>query len=128
YKCAQSWQVADVNPKAGASIDALLNLLRTLKEKMLNDAQTPGTVLLAAMEEIGYRKHLTDISKDQLAGQKRWSLVEAYARFLDRFIEKRKRKLEAFDDFITSLELKDHEEEDGQKDEVQLMTLHACKG
>ncbi len=129
YKCSKNWQLADVNPKAGSSIDSLFNLLAAIKDQMLKETSvTPGQVLLRTMEQIGYRNHLNDISKDLLTGQKRWNLVEAYARFLDRFIEKRQRSIEYFNDFITSLELKDQEEEEAEKDEVQLMTLHACKG
>lgn len=128
-KSAKNWALCGVNPKAGETIDSLYKFLQSLKEQMLtNTAFTPGTLLLKAMEQIGYRQLLNDISKDALAGQKRWNLVEAYARWMDRFIEKRKRDLSTFDDFITSLELKDQEEDEAEKDEVQLMTLHACKG
>lgn len=129
YKCAKNWALAGVNPKAGETIDSLYRFLQSLKEQMISNADhTPGALLLKAMEQIGFRQHLNDISKDQLAGQKRWSLVEAYARWMDRYIEKRKRDLSTFDDFITSLELKDQEDDEAEKDEVQLMTLHACKG
>lgn len=129
YKCAKNWALIGVNPKAGETIDSLYRYLQSLKEQMLTNKEfTPGTLLLKAMEQIGYRQLLNDISKDQLMGQKRWNLVSAYARWMDRFIEKRKRDLKTFDDFITSLELRDQEDEEREKDEVQLMTLHACKG
>ncbi|MES2768303.1 MAG: UvrD-helicase domain-containing protein [Bdellovibrionota bacterium] len=129
YKCAMNWALAGVSPKAGETIDSLYNFLESLKKEMLtNTSFTPGQLLLKAMEQVGYRQLLNDISKDQLMGQKRWNLVEAYARWMDRFIEKRKRDLPTFDDFITSLDLRDQEDEDREKDEVQLMTLHACKG
>jgi len=126
YKCAKNWALAGVNPKAGETIDSLYKFLQSLKHEMVsNTAFTPGALLLKAMEQIGYRQLLNDISKDQLMGQKRWNLVEAYARWMDRFIEKRSRDLSTFDDFITSLELRDQDDEDSEKDEVQLMTLHA---
>lgn len=129
YKCARNWALCGVSPKAGETIDSLYRFLHSLKEQMLSNASmTPGTLLLKAMEQVGYRQLLNEISKDQLTGQKRWNLVEAYARWMDRFIEKRSRTPKTFDDFITSLELKDDQEDEKEKDEVQLMTLHACKG
>lgn len=129
YSCAKNWALSGVNPKAGETIDSLYIFLKSLKEKMVeNSNMTPGQTLLKALEQIGYRNHLNEISKDSLAGQKRWNLVEAYARWMDRFIEKRKRNLKTFDEFLLSLDLRDQEDDEKEKDEVQLMTLHACKG
>ncbi len=129
YSCAKNWALCDVNPKAGATIDSLYSILKNLKDQMVNNRDvTPGEVLLKTLEQIGYRHYLNEISKDAVTGQKRWNLVEAYARWMNRFIEKRKRDFKTFDEFIMSLDLRDQEEESGEVDKVQLMTLHACKG
>ncbi len=128
YKCSQGWMTADISAKTGQSIDQLHQFLANLKDELLRSAESPGSVLLRKMEEVGYKILLADISKDALSAAKRWSLVEVFCRSLDRSIERRGRNLEGFQDFLQSLELKDNEDDETSKDEIQLLTLHACKG
>ncbi len=128
YKSAALWRESGTAPRVGDSIDNLFQILKNLKEQILNASENVGTILLKAMEDIGYRAMLMDISKDTLLAQKRWSYLEIYARMLDRFVEKNKRSSKTILDFIEMLDLKDDDEEIKTKDEVQLMTLHACKG
>ena len=128
FKAAQRWQEAGVNPKTGEQIDKFFAFLKALAPRMLSNG-TPGTHLLEALRELGYHNYLLSHSRDELGFQKRWNLVELFCQVLDKLLLKQgKPTRESLFEFLNFMELRDSEEEEEQKDQIQLMTLHASKG
>ena len=128
-KAAADWKGADVQEKAGASIDSLLEFLKTMPTKLMHDLSLmPGAKFVQLMTEIGYRDYIWLSSKDPKIGEKRWRGVEILGRILDRFVEKGGRDVKTLREFVDAMELRDDPNEEGAKNEVSLMTLHASKG
>jgi superfamily I DNA/RNA helicase len=85
--------------------------------------------LMRVLEEVGYRRYLETSNKDLVTAQKRWAFLEIFAQILDRNRRTKGASLETMMDFIQFLELRDNgDDNDEEKNEVQLLTLHASKG
>lgn len=80
--------------------------------------------------EIGYKKYLGKFSKNDEALNRRWMSVEIFARVFNNFINKKENRLKGLQEFIDMMLLRDYDNdpEGEDKDEVQLMTMHAAKG
>lgn len=124
-KALQHWQEAGVNEGTGASIDGFLRILRELPGQILNDQ--PAASLLIFLNEIGYRKAVFDSANDASAGEKKWNLLEIFARILERRLMKMSIDRQGLGEFIDQMELRD-DGSDNDTDEMSLMTLHASKG
>lgn len=128
HKAAVQWREAQVNEKTGQHIEILFNLLRGLKQNILGGPETPGQRLRLFLLSIGYDKYLDTISKDRLASQKRWNLVDIFCNVMDRILNKMdKTDPKVLMEFANFMELRDSDSED-EKNQIQLMTLHAAKG
>lgn len=128
FKAAQRWQEAGVNPKTGENIDKFLAFLNSLAPRMLSDG-TPGTHLLEALREIGFHDYLLSHSRDELGFQKRWNLVQLFCQVVDKLLLKNgKPTRDSLYEFLNFMELRDSEDEEEEKNQIQLMTLHASKG
>jgi len=128
WKAALEWQEAGVDEKAGAAIDNLFLLLKNLPVQLLATTKTPGENLCDFLVSIGYKSHLEKMATNSLVAHNKWKLIEIFARVLDRQFEKSTRSVETLRDFVDSMELRDTLEDKENEDQVQLMTLHACKG
>ncbi len=85
--------------------------------------------LVRYLHNIGYRKYLSKFCKNEDGLKKRWNSVEIFARVFNNFMQKKNDKKTGLKEFIDMMLLREYESEDsGQKDEVQLMTMHAAKG
>jgi DNA helicase-2/ATP-dependent DNA helicase PcrA len=129
-KACTTWNQVDIPAKAGESLHHLFELLRALPQRLM-DPQAPGTPgerLLKFLLEIDYKAYLISTSKDPLAGDKKWTLVEIFARVLDSFAKKGGVSEQTLREFIDAMELRDDVNEDEDRNKVSLMTLHACKG
>ncbi|MGE3974286.1 MAG: ATP-dependent helicase [Bdellovibrionales bacterium] len=128
HKAAIQWQEAQVNEKAGQSIESLFTLLRDLKPNLLGGPETPGERLKMFLLGMGYDKYLASVSKDALAAQKRWNLVQIFCQVMDRILSKMDRNdPKVLMEFANFMELRDSDS-DEEKNQIQLMTLHAAKG
>jgi len=127
------WREAGVPERAGESLESLKTFLRNLPGLLVKgngsaDGKSPGERLLQALRDMGYRDHLMQSSREPGSGDKRWVLVEIFARILDVALEKRGHSATALKEFLESLMLRDNPDDLEERDKVQLMTLHASKG
>ncbi len=114
------WREAGVDEKAGAAIENLQEMIFDGRRDIRS-----GETLLKFLARIEYRKYLDKIAGDLAANK--WRLVEVFARILDRFAERD--PTDPLADFVDKMELRDHgESAEDERDKVQLLTLHACKG
>lgn len=124
----RSWREQGVIAKAGEGIDGLFYFLAELPKKMV----APGaneTTFLEAFREMGYREYVYSLSDDASVGERKWGLVEIFARILFSFLEKNGQNLFMLKEFLDRLMLRDEMlAGDEEENKVQLMTLHASKG
>jgi len=112
------------------SIAALFTFLEKLKERLVHAPMTAEQVLDSELREIGYYDYVRQSYREPGAGDKRWSAVLILGRILDGMFVRHGRNVDTLEMFVDAMELRDveSEEEKAKADEVQLMTLHACKG
>lgn len=148
-QASSRWSEWGVHEKAGASLEVLMEFLKTWPRRLLDApteapvqlstlldssllceklSGTPGERLLQSLRTMGYRDFLASQSTQVGAADKKWALVEIFSRILDNYLEKNGRKISALKDFLDSLMLRDNEDDETEKDKLQLMTLHASKG
>lgn len=129
-KACQEWEKIGIQPKAGEALQGLFQLLKELPGKVMNpqNSISPGDQVLQIFREMGYRDYLLTTSKDASVGDKKWVIVEIFARILDAFAKKGGVTTKTLREFVDSMELRDDGEDEGPQDKVSLMTLHACKG
>ena len=133
YQAVQNWREADIPEKTGENIDALRTFLEELPNKLVqgNPGESAGETLLRVFTEIGYRQFVYASVTEPQAAEKKWMFVEIFSRVLDSFVMKGGRTLDTIKEFIDCMELRDQLDDspDGKEvDQVQLLTLHACKG
>lgn len=91
----------------------------------------PVAVCREAIEDIGYRAWLEEISSDPKAAEKRWANVLELFDWIGRMAtddEGEERDLPAIVSRIALLDMLDRTDDDEGGDCVSLMTLHAAKG
>ncbi len=133
HVAVRGWKKAGIQLKIGEGLERLFNTLDTLADHLLISdlSKTPGELLLKLLHDIGYRDYLRQSSKDDQSLQKRWVIVEIFARVLDSFMTRGGRTLQSLVEFTDCMELRDVADDKDEKDptpKVQLLTLHACKG
>lgn len=125
------WREAEVQEKAGEAIDALFVFLEKLPEEILdfNVGSSPGAKMVQVFADLGYRDYVYNSAADPTSAEKKWMVVEILGRILDSFLGRRAYEVEYIKSFIDCMLLRDDLNEDSEeKDQVQLMTLHASKG
>lgn len=129
-KACYDWPKTGIPDKAGESLTHLFDLLRHLPSQIMDpqSADSPGKNLLKFLNQIQYREYLFHTSKDGIAGDKKWTLVEIFSRVLDSFAKKGGVNEKTLRDFVDAMELRDDVNDDEDRKKVSLMTLHACKG
>lgn len=127
---ARRWTDTQIDPKAGHAIDQLFVFLEGLQDFIVTpDAMPPGARMLQKLEEVSYKQHLEKTSPDKLIAGKRWKFIELFSGILDKFVAQSTDPRAAFKEFVECMELRDiPEDTEKAKDNLQLMTLHACKG
>lgn len=116
---------------ARTGVQKFLDDLDLLRADFLNkDSIDWEQRLVRYFHEIGYRKYLSKFSKNDEALKRRWMSVEIFARVFGNFMSKKNEKRKGLQEFVDMMLLRDYEDnlDDKQKDEVQLMTMHAAKG
>lgn len=126
---ARNWQNEGVEAPLGMKLDSFFGELDQLRAQLSGaSASSIQSVLVNALDQGGYRKHLEKISANSIAAQNRWKMVEMFGDILSRYLTKNGSGERTILDFLESMELRDHASEAEEKDELQLLTLHACKG
>jgi len=129
-EAARRWRDAGVDERCGGAVEILFHFLSDFSARLVEPGPpTTGERLLAILQEIGYRAHLEKMAGSGLVATKRWRWLETFAGILDRYLGEQGRTRARLVEFLDAMELRDHiDEEQGKKDTVQLLTLHACKG
>lgn len=127
FEAAERWESLRGDAKAGQALTTLLNQLKQLPQSLLFSlGQSPAQGLLSFLKKIHYPAHLEKTSPNALTAQKRWKHIELFADILNRSLE-RDRSIQGLSEFLERMDLRDAPDDD-LKNEIQLMTLHACKG
>jgi len=130
HKKALKWALENEQEKASMGIQNLFSFLEHLKERLVNDPQDAETVLVREFEHLGYRQHVFQSYRDYQVADKRWLGVLILGRILDGMFSRHGRSMNTLEKFIDAMELRDPVNDDKEEglNEVQMMTLHACKG
>jgi DNA helicase-2/ATP-dependent DNA helicase PcrA len=125
----RAWSNTNGGQPAATGIDGLFQFLTNLKDNLTQNGRPAEEILDQALRELGYRAYVNQSYQDPGAAEARWLSVTILGRILDGMFTKHGRSAATLQMFLDAMELRDApEDEDGQKDQVQLMTLHACKG
>jgi DNA helicase-2/ATP-dependent DNA helicase PcrA len=129
HKKTKLWAKANPLEKVTDSVTALFEFLEELKKQLVHSPDSAETVLDRELIRLGYRTYVNQSYRDIKAADGRWLCVLILGRILDGMFKKHGRSLGTIEMFIDTMELRDAEEPEGEApDEVQMMTLHACKG
>ncbi len=130
HKKARAWAESNPDEKPALGIHNLFEFLKQLKFQLVNDTKDAEEVLQRELERIGYRHFVYQSYRESHVAEKRWTGVMILGRILDGMFSRHGRSLATLEKFIEAMELRDpvNEDEGEQKNEVQMMTLHACKG
>ncbi len=130
YKKAKMWAQQNMGERAGQGIVELFEFLENLKKYLVNESQTAEEILDQQMNQLGYRQYVNQSYKNAQAADSRWLSVTILGRILDGMFKRHGRTIKTYEMFVDSMELRDTGDEDAEApaDEVQMMTLHACKG
>lgn len=129
HRKAAEWAKANPEETAAAGIVALFRFLVDLRRTLVVGPGTAEEILNAEMRRLGYRDYVNQSYKDSAAADARWLSVTILGRILDGMFAKHGRTDDTLEMFVDCMELRDTVDEgDEPKDEVQMMTLHACKG
>jgi superfamily I DNA/RNA helicase len=124
------WRLLDIPERAGVAVEEFLQQLEGLAAQIMT-GERPGPNLIDYLRKIGYRDYLYHTSASGEAGDKKWNLVEIFARVLDSFAAKGGVSEKTLREFVDSMELRD-DQDDGdsekERNKISLMTLHASKG
>lgn len=127
----QRWKEAGVAEKTGESIDSLFKWLWTFPQRLLEDESAGKTIserFLTLVRECGYRDYLAQSSAEGNIFERRWQVIEIVGRIIESFVSRREPSLAVLKEFIDAMMLRDDADEDKEKNQVQLMTIHASKG
>src|SRR5690606_34315670 len=129
YQACLRSSEAGLQARATESVEALLRFVKGLATEILSTdgSGSIGDKFIQKMQELGYRDYVYQTASESSLGEKKWRLVEVFARILDSFLAKRPHDKASLVDFIEAMTLRD-EEKDEETEKVQLMTLHASKG
>lgn len=130
-EACKKWKEAEVPEKTGEAIDNLLKWLWTFPQRLLEDQSCGATIserFYFLVRESGYRDYLTQISAEGHIFEKKWQVIEIVGRIIESFVNKREPTVSTLKSFIDAMLLRDDPNEEDEKNQVQLMTIHASKG
>lgn len=129
-KACIEWRKADVQEKAGESIDELFRFIGSIPSLIMDSKNgvSAGENLLSVLSQINYKSYIQSTSAEPHVAEKRWTLVEIFSRVLDSFTKKGGMSPKTLREFVDAMELRDSQDEEDDRNKVSLMTLHACKG
>ena len=130
FKKAQIWAADHTDEKAAESFIRLREFLAHLRKALINGPLSAEDTLNHELRQLGYRDYVNQSYRDLKAADGRWLSVTILGRILDGMFGRHGRTLDTLEMFINCMELRDPVTESSEEkaDEVQMMTLHACKG
>ncbi len=130
HQKAKRWADAHLEDKAAQAVNAYLAFLENLKKILVHSPRDAEEVLTSELENLGYRLHIAQSYRDKKAADGRWICVSIVGRILSGMFTRHGRTLKTLDMFVNTMELRDapDDHEGEAPNEVQMMTLHACKG
>ena len=129
FQKARVWAKSNPDERSAIAILEFFQFLEDLKEQLVTSTLSAEEVLNAELRRIGYRDMMNHLYRDSNASEKRWISVNIVGRILDGMFERHGRSLATLEKFIDAMELRDPvDNQDDESDQVQMMTLHACKG
>jgi DNA helicase-2/ATP-dependent DNA helicase PcrA len=130
HQKARIWAKTNPEENAAVSIMNVFEMLEEIKNKLIHAPEDAEEVLTSELRRIGYRDYVNQSYRDPQVAERRWTSVMILGRILKGMFEKSGRNLATLENFVELMELRDpiSESNDEGKDEVQMMTLHACKG
>ena len=126
--CAALCQAQEVEKLRPAAVAAAQGLGRTLETLRNLDTSVVGR-LEALLETVDYKSEVERSYPDEITRRARWGTVEEILNFARAHVERRKHPSLAT--FLQELALEandDQRDDDGKRNVVTLMTLHAAKG
>ncbi len=130
-EACKKWREAGVAEKTGEAIDNLMKWVWTFPSRLLEDDSCGKSIserFMFLVRESGYRDYLAQSSPEGAVFEKRWQVIEIVGRIIESFVMKREAAVSTLKDFMDAMMLKDDNDDDKEKNEVQLMTIHASKG
>jgi len=131
HQKARVWAKQNSDEKASTSILDFFMWLEAFKERLATPGnETAEEILNTDLRQLGYRDYVNQSYRDLQAADSRWLSVTILGRILDGMFTKHGRSLATLEKFIDCMELRDPvtDGEDEGVNQVQMMTLHACKG
>ncbi len=130
FKKTNVWAQKNLQEKAGQGIIELFEFLQNLKKALVYSSEGAEEILDREMTKLGYRQLVNQSYKDLQAAEGRWLSVVILGRILEGMFKRHGRTEDTLEMFVDSMELRDVGDDDGDNppDEVQMMTLHSCKG
>lgn len=130
YQKTKIWARQHLDEKGAQAAMDVFQFLEDLKERLISSPKTAEEVLNDELVRLGYRSYVNQSYRDIKAADGRWLSVTILGRILDGMFQKHGRVMSTLEKFIDAMELRDTVDEDEAQnaDEVQMMTLHACKG
>lgn len=129
HQKARIWAKSNPEEKASEAILNFFKFLENLKTQLVTAKESAEDVLQNELRFLGYRDYVQQSYVNPQAVEARWLGVTILGRILDGMFSRHGRSLETLDMFINCMELRDPvNEDDDHSNEVQMMTLHACKG
>lgn len=130
HQKAKLWAQNNPEEKAAQAVLEFFKFLEELKTQLLHAPFDAEEVFNKEFDRLGYRKHVYGSYRDAKSGDSRWTVVLIVGRILRGMFERHGRTLETLEKFVDAMELRDSmdDAEDDSSNEVQMMTLHACKG
>ena len=129
HEKARTWAKQNPMDRAATGILDLFTFLRELKEQLYQSVVSAEEIFNAEFRKLGYRDLVNQSYREAKSADSRWLIVTILGRILDGMFAKHGRSLETLEMFVDCMSLRDMASEgEEEKDEVQMMTLHACKG
>lgn len=129
FQKSRVWAKSNTEERAAGALMELYAFLEELKTQLVHSPKTAEEVLNDELRKLGYRDLVNQSYRDAQAAERRWTSVLILGRILDGMFERGGRTMVTLERFVDLMELRDPVNEgDDSKDEVQMMTLHACKG
>lgn len=130
HQRARVWAKSNPEEHAASAVLTVFDFLERLKTELISSPKTAEEVLNDLLRELGYRDYVSASYRDLKAADSRWLSVTIVGRILDGMFVKWGRNLATLEKFIDCMELRDPDvnSDDENVNQVQMMTLHACKG
>ncbi len=129
HQKARAWSKQNLDEKASEGIQELFSFLENFKKQICESTLSAEDIFNNEFRKIGYRDLVNQSYREAQTADARWLSVTILGRILDGMFNRHGRSVETLDKFVDCMELRDPiSSADEHKDEVQMMTLHACKG